>query len=161
MAMVFGLWAVGPEKAKPKDGGIYVNTLDTVAPERVLGTILSKYKGSVVVVDLWATWCGPCRMGHSTMAPMKEELKDKNVVFVYLASATSPIGTWRQMIGDISGEHYYLTDRQYGYVLARVFGSQSIPMYGLFGKDGKLVWQHMGYMPSNAELQTLILKALK
>ena len=144
------------EQALSARGGIYLHDLDTVAPERVIPELLRRYPGRAVLIDLWATWCGPCRMGHRTMAPMKEELRDRPVVFVYLTNDTSPLQTWGEMIREIPGEHYYLTRPQFSYLLDQLYHSQGIPTYALYASDGTLAWQHIGYMPTNDEVRAAI-----
>ena len=47
--------------------------LTEVPRENILKTILGRYKGKTVVLDVWATWCGWCIKGHEEMAPYKEE----------------------------------------------------------------------------------------
>ena len=111
----------------------------------------------IALIDLWATWCGPCRMGHQTMVPMKEELKDWPVVFVYLTDITSPLQTWGDMIKEIPGEHYYLTREQFSYLFEQLYHSQGIPTYALYAPDGTLAWQHIGYIETNDELREAIL----
>ena len=148
------------EQALSAQGSVYLHDLDTVAPERVVPEILRRYPGRAVLIDLWATWCGPCRMGHRTMAPMKEELKDQPVVFVYLTNETSPMQTWGDMIRDIPGEHYYLTRPQFSYLLDQLYHSQGIPTYALYAPDGTLAWQHIGYMQTNDEVREAIVRAL-
>ena len=43
---------------------------------------LSDFKGKVVLVDVWATWCGPCRSELPHLKKLEEEMKDKEVVFI-------------------------------------------------------------------------------
>ncbi len=145
------------EQALSAQGGVYLHTLDSVAPEHLIPELLRRYPGRSVLIDLWATWCGPCRMGHQTMAPMKEELKDQPVVFVYLADNTSPLQTWGEVIKEIPGEHYYLTREQLSYLLEQLYHSQGIPTYALYAPDGTLAWQHIGYMETNDEVREAIL----
>ena len=133
--------------ANQKDLTDNVHYLDMtdVAPEDILPAILSKYKGKAVLIDIWATWCGPCRFGHKEMAPMKEELKGKDIQFVYITSPASPYKDWKQMVGDISGDHYYLTKGQCEYLMDNEYKSDGFPTYAIYDATGKLTYTVVGY----------------
>lgn len=123
---------------------IFFQKLDDVAPENILQTILNKYKGKVVLIDIWATWCGPCKAGHQVMKPWKQELKGKNIQFVYITSPTSPLKTWQEMIKDIDGDHYYLTKEQYNYILNH-YDSDGIPTYAIYDTEGNRTFKTIGF----------------
>jgi thiol-disulfide isomerase/thioredoxin len=123
---------------------VFFQKFDDVAPENILQTILNKYKGKVVLIDIWATWCGPCRAGHEYMKPWKQELKGKNIQFVYITSPTSPLKTWQEMIKDIDGDHYYLTKEQYQYVLNK-YESEGIPTYAIYDAEGNQTFKTIGF----------------
>ncbi len=126
---------------------VFFKKYDDVAPENILQTILDKYKGKVVLIDMWDTWCGPCRAGHKSMAPMKEQMKGQNIQFVYFASPSSPPTTWQEMIKEIDGDHYYLTKEQYQYVLHH-FESSGIPTYAIYDAKGNQTFKNVGF-PGN------------
>lgn len=123
---------------------VFFQKLDDVAPENILQTILNKYKGKAVLIDVWATWCGPCKAGHQVMKPWKQELKGKNIQFVYITSPTSPLATWQEMIKDIDGDHYYLTKEQYQYILSK-YESQGIPTYAIYDAEGNQTFKTIGF----------------
>ena len=137
---------------------VFYQKYDDVAPENILQTILDRYKGKTVLIDIWATWCGPCRQGHKLMAPMKEEMKSKNIQFVYFSPPSSPLATWQEMIKEIDGDHYYLTDEQYRYILDK-YESDGIPTYAIYNAQGQLTFNNNGF-PGVGKMQTEIEKAL-
>lgn len=123
-------------EANKQREGYRICEAPVVAKEKVFDAIVEKYKGKVVLVDFWATWCGPCRAGIHALEPLKEtELKSDQLVFVYLTGDSSPLGTWHNMIPDIKGEHYRLNKEQWDY-FGKQFGFTGIPSYVLVDKAG-------------------------
>ena len=138
---------------------IFFKKFDDVKPESILQTILDRYKGKAVLIDMWATWCGPCRAGHKAMAPMKEQMKGQNVQFVYITSPSSPMSTWQEMIKEIDGDHYYLTKEQYSYILAK-YESGGIPTYAVYNTKGEQTYKVIGF-PGNEEIRKRLEEAMK
>ena len=138
---------------------VFFKKFDDVAPEDILQTILDKYKGKAVLIDIWETWCGPCRAGHKAMAPMKEQIKGQNIQFVYISSPSSPPATWQEMIKDIDGHHYYLTEEQYHNILDK-YESAGIPTYAIYNTKGEQTYKSIGF-PGLDTIKNEIEKALK
>lgn len=110
--------------------------------QSLLQAIVDTYRGQVVVVDIWDTWCGPCRMGMEGLRPLKEELKGQDVVFVYICDESSPLSEWVRLLPEIGGFHYRLTAEQQGRLQ---LASRSIPHYFIFNKEGELTFDVLGY----------------
>ena len=127
--------------------------------EAVIEALQKTYKGKVIVMDMWATWCPPCRKAMSTIKPLKAEMKGKDVVFIYLANSSSPLKTWEEMVKDISGDHYYLKDEQWKYVFNK-YGQGGIPLYVIFNKEGVKKSSYSGF-PGNETLKKSINENLK
>jgi len=109
-----------------------------VTPEKIVETILKKYRGKVVYLDLWATWCGPCLRNIADMKSLKESFKADSVVFVYITNETSPKNLWENLIPDIEGNHYRLTQTEWD-VMSKNLNVTSIPHGILYNKTGDIV----------------------
>jgi thiol-disulfide isomerase/thioredoxin len=131
-----------------------INEVPDVADSRVFDAIMAKYRGKTVLVDFWATWCGPCIQAIETIKQLKKELKGKDVVFVYLTGPSSPIGTWYRKIPDIDGEHYRVSDSQWK-AFGRQFDIRGIPTYLVYDSDGTQLQKFVGY-PGNEALKELL-----
>lgn len=145
-------------EANKKKSGFRVNEAGEVANEDLFASIISKFRGKVLLVDFWATWCGPCRMANKEMAPMKEELKDKDIVYVYITGETSPKGTWENMIPDIHGEHFRVTDKQWAY-LGNAMGIEGVPTYFVIDREGNIKYKSVGF-PGVQKMKEELNKAL-
>ena len=100
------------------------------------------YKGKVMDVDFWGTWCGPCKENMTYVKGIKEKLKGQDVVFMYFAN-NSPEDSWKNIIKemDLTGEnvvHYRLPDQQEKLV-EQLFSVTKFPTYLLVNKEGKVV----------------------
>ncbi len=139
----------------PEKKASVVKTVATdVAGTDVLSVLAKNYEGKVVVIDFWATWCGPCRQAMKLIDEIKPELQKKGVVFVYLTGETSPLAKWQEMIANIEGDHYRLTKKQWGELCGNL-GLLGIPSYMILNKDGSTAYDNFktGGYPGSDVLQ--------
>lgn len=145
-------------EANKKKEGHHVNEVGEVANEKLFESIISKFRGKVLLVDFWATWCGPCRAANKEMKPMKETLKEKDIVYVYITGETSDRTTWEQMIPDLKGEHFYLTEEQWEY-LGNSLDISGVPTYYIIDREGNTAFRSVGY-PGTSKIKEELEKAL-
>jgi len=125
-----------------------INTsMNTTPADSIFTQIVNRYKGKVIFIDYWATWCAPCLEAIRQIAPLKEELaQNKDIVFLYITDQKSPEKTYQSVIPGIKGEHYRVSDDQY-HALAAMFQISGIPHYAIVNKQGEVVnkdyhWSH-------------------
>lgn len=110
--------------------------------EALLQKILEPFKGKIVLLDIWGTWCSPCKeaLKHSTEEYAR--LSKYDIAYVYLAN-NSPKDSWENVIKmyNVSGEnvaHYNLPQEQQE-AIERFLNVQHYPTYKLFDREGNLL----------------------
>ena len=116
-----------------------INQLPADLPgDKVIETIAAAHKDKVVMVDLWNTWCSPCKAAIAANEPLKETLfNNPDIVFVYVADESSPMNLYVNMIPKIKGEHYRITAKQAD-AMRNQFDVDGIPYYILVDREGKI-----------------------
>lgn len=139
--------------------GYRIHKVPDVPNKQLFSSILAQFQGKVLLVDFWATWCGPCRMANKAMKPMKETLKDKDIVYVYITGETSPLATWKNMIPDIHGEHFRLTDTQWEYLRDQL-QIGGVPTYFVIDRKGNVSYKQTGF-PGKDTMKAKLLEAME
>lgn len=129
---------------------VVINSSPLVPKELMLDKIVEKYKGKVVYIDFWATWCGPCIESIREFEPLKKnELKGKDVVYIYMTGPSSSKNKWEVKIQGIEGEHYYIDNDSWDYMFDKL-GISGIPTSLIYDKNG--VMKHKKTMMEAKEI---------
>lgn len=128
--------------------------------------ILAAHKGRVVYMDLWGSWCGPCREQFPYASTLKKRFEDAPVDFVYIAFEHSkdPQKTWKEAVlfHQLKGRHI-LAGKDLESDFRELYdeeGTLYFPSYLLFNKSGELITQWADRPDTGETLYALIEKYL-
>jgi thiol-disulfide isomerase/thioredoxin len=118
------------------------NLADLSEGEALLKKIIEPYKGKFVLLDVWGTWCSPCKEALSHSTEEYARLKDYDIQYLYLAN-NSPQTAWENVIKEynVSGPnvaHYNLPAEQQAAIESHL-NVHAWPTYKLFNRDGNLL----------------------
>jgi len=104
---------------------------------------LSDLKGKLILVDFWASWCGPCRRENPNVVALYNEYKDKNFE-IFGVSFDSDGEKWKKAIEDDGLTWQHVSDLQYWNSAAgKLYGVRSIPHTVLIDSEGIIVAKNL------------------
>ena len=123
---------------------------------------LSDFKGKVVVVDVWATWCGPCKGEIPSLQKLEEEMQGKDVVFLsYSIDEMKDHDKWVKFVADQKlGGIQLMGDAAWKSSICVDYKITGIPRFMVFNKLGQIA-SIDAPRPSTPALKELIEKLLK
>lgn len=108
-------------------------------------TSLSDLKGKYVYLDIWATWCGPCKREIPHLKTLEKEFKGKNIAFVSISvdnidGKRGSRESWLQMVENENlGGIQLFADNDFSSQFIRDYNINSIPRFILVDPDGNIV----------------------
>jgi peroxiredoxin len=117
---------------------------------------LSDLKGKVVLIDFWASWCGPCRKENPNVVKTFEKYKDAGFTVMSVSLDSDKVKwleaiqkdglVWPNHVSDLGG---------WQSKVARLYGVGSIPLTILLDKEGKIIATNLRGQALEAELQKI------
>lgn len=126
-ALVLKLGAIAPGFAQPDVNGKMIS--------------LSDYRGKYVLLDLWASWCGPCRQNNPDMVKLYHDFKSRN--FTILGISLDDMegrSSWIKAIRNDGLEWTQVSDlKHWDNLVVKLYSVKAIPESILIGPDGRIV----------------------
>jgi thiol-disulfide isomerase/thioredoxin len=125
-------------------------------------TKLEDFRGKFVYIDVWATWCGPCRQEIPFLKKVEEKYHDKNIVFLSMSiDKLKDIEKWKTMIKEKElGGVQVFADKDWNSKFVQEYKITGIPRFILVDPNGNIV-KADAPRPSSGELHTLLDSVLK
>ena len=123
-----------------------LKTADDVANmsdgEKIFRKLIEPYKGKIILLDVWGTWCSPCKEALSHSQEEYERLKDYDLIYLYLANRSSD-ESWKSVIKEyeVLGDnvvHFNLPNNQQQ-AIEHFLNVTGFPTYKLIDRDGTIL----------------------
>ncbi|MDD5148911.1 MAG: TlpA disulfide reductase family protein [Flavobacterium sp.] len=120
-------------------------------------TKLEDLKGKYVYIDVWATWCGPCRAEIPALKKVEEKYQGKNIEFVSISvDVAKDHDKWKTFVSEKQlGGIQLFADKDWNSDFMKSYGVTSIPRFILIDPSGKVLKSDAA-RPSDPELQKVL-----
>ena len=163
VALAGALWSLGKATPSSSSPAASAGRLPAPVPAPVIeGTTtkgdtfrLSDYKGKVVMLNCWATWCGPCRMEIPDLVALQKKYEGRGFTIVGLSDDD-----------DLEKPKAFAAQNDMTYPILlmspdvhRAFNIEAIPTTLLVDKEGRVVWSRVGLITQDdvsSEIEKLL-----
>ena len=125
--------------------------------------LIARFKGRPVLVDVWATWCGPCRESFTRIKPIQDYAREHGIVLLYISidrdenadAQVRKVAEYYNLLG-----HHVIVSDELGPDVYKIYGNAkgylTVPHTALYDSEGRLVNKRI-----NAEDPDAVLSALR
>jgi len=151
---------LGLESLLEKEEAVFKAALEKKKTEDLAK--LEDFKGKYVYIDVWATWCGPCRAEIPFLKKIEEKYHGKNIVFISISVDTDKDHEkWQKFVTEKElGGIQLFADKNWNSDFIKAFGINAIPRFLLIDPSGKVLKADAA-RPSSVELTKLLDTLLK
>tara|TARA_R110002167_G_scaffold311735_2_gene516463 strand:+ start:643 stop:2340 length:1698 start_codon:yes stop_codon:yes gene_type:complete len=119
--------------------GAKLYRVDEMEPERLLANLKESFKGKALLMDYWATWCGPCLEDFPFSKKLHNEMDNEPIEFIYLCTSSgSDIDKWKSKIIELElGGIHLFVDSKIQTELMNLFSLHGFPSFALIDLKGE------------------------
>lgn len=145
------------KELKRKMDDEHIAGVGTIAPVFASTTMdgahisLDQWKGKYVLLDFWATWCGPCRQGNPHLIKLYKQYHSKGFEIVGIADDDNNINGWKQAVKKDGINIWHQILRRNGNIvdgnasdLSTIYNVPAYPTKILIGPDGRIIGRYTG-----------------
>jgi thiol-disulfide isomerase/thioredoxin len=115
----------------------------------------SQLKGSVVLLDLWATWCEPCIAGIPTLNRLHEKFVGQGLKVIGIAVQSGEIRDIKPHVSDLGIKYPVLVGTE---KTMEQYVPIGFPITYLIGKDGRIIKKYLGTLPDQEEEKEMLIQ---
>lgn len=115
---------------------------------------LKDLRGKIVLMDFWASWCGPCKMVMPHLQKLHEKFKDKPVVICGVNCRERGENGVQAAMDYVSQNKLTYMQLLNGDEAAKAYHVRGIPCMYLIGPDGNIIYATSGFQPSHEQMFT-------
>lgn len=128
-------------------------------PSKSSNIKLSDFRGKIVYLDFWASWCGPCKQSFPWMNAMHEKYKGEGLIILAI-----------NLDSNMEDAYKFLSSNNANFAVAfdnkgatpRIYSVKGMPSSFIISREGKIIYQHVGFNENDKnKLEQKIIESLK
>ena len=125
---------------------------------------LRDFRGQVVYLDFWASWCGPCVAEAPATARLRQQFAGRDVVFLAVSIDQQP-AAWRKALDHLNlrapNARHLIDPHHFDAATLRAYEAQGVPTYWLIGREGQIIKGNAPRPSEEADVTAALEGALK
>lgn len=107
--------------------------------DNIIPTLISRNKGKPIYLNIWGSWCNPCKEEFPHIRDLQTRIDNNDLVFAYFC-VLSKEEDWRMLIQkeELKGQHFLLSNELSEALLA-AYNNKTVPKYILIDRDGEII----------------------